>query len=68
MIELTLLCPADQVDAVSDALMEELDALAVTVEDADADTPDEAPIFGEPGMPATLSASIGGWHSAVAVD
>ena len=65
MIELTLLCPADQVDAVSDALMEELDALAVTVEDADADTPDEAPIFGEPGMPATLSASIGGWQRSV---
>jgi ribosomal protein L11 methyltransferase len=65
MIELTLLCPADQVDAVSDALMEELDALAVTVEDADADTPDEAPIFGEPGMPATLSASIGGWQRSI---
>ena len=65
MIELTLLCQADQVDAVSDALMEELDALAVTVEDADADTPDEAPIFGEPGMPATLSASIGGWQRSV---
>ena len=47
MIELLLLTPATRVDEVSDILME-LDALAVTVEDADADTPDEAPIFGDP--------------------
>jgi ribosomal protein L11 methyltransferase len=51
LVELRLVAPAAGVDTLSDALLE-LDALAVTVEDADADTPDEAPIFGEPGMPA----------------
>ncbi|MDP4301706.1 50S ribosomal protein L11 methyltransferase [Leptothrix discophora] len=64
MIELLLLTPAARVDEISDILME-LDALAVTVEDADADTPDEAPIFGEPGMPATLSEQIRGWQRSV---
>ncbi|RZS54689.1 50S ribosomal protein L11 methyltransferase [Sphaerotilus mobilis] len=64
MIELLLLTPATRVDEVSDILME-LDALAVTVEDADADTPDEAPIFGEPGMPATLSEQIRGWQRSI---
>ena len=36
-------------EALSDALME-LGALSVSVEDADADTPDEQPLFGEPGL------------------
>lgn len=36
-------------EALGDALME-LGALSVGVEDADAETPDEQPIFGEPGM------------------
>lgn len=65
MVELVLLARAEQVDLLSDALTDELDALAVTVEDADADTPDEAPIFGEPGMPATLSSQIGGWKRSI---
>ncbi len=64
MVELMLLAEASEVEAISDALME-LDALAVTVEDADADTPDEAPIFGEPGMPATLGEQIRGWRHSV---
>jgi len=64
MVELKLLAPANQVDDISDMLME-LDALSVTVEDADADTPDEAPIFGEPGMPATMSDQIRGWQRSV---
>ena len=34
---------------LSDALIE-LGALSVSVEDADADTPDEQPLFGEPGL------------------
>ena len=38
----------DQAEALSDALFE-LGALSVSVEDADADTPDEQPLFGEPG-------------------
>jgi ribosomal protein L11 methyltransferase len=64
MVELMLLAQASEVERISDALME-LDALAVTVEDADADTPDEAPIFGEPGMPATLGEQIRGWRHSV---
>ena len=52
MIELQLLAPEDLVEGVSDALMEELGALSVSVEDADADTHAEQALFGEPGMPA----------------
>ena len=50
MFELRLLCPEDRVEAVGDAL-EALDALSVSVEDADAQTPAEQALFGEPGMP-----------------
>ncbi|OGV72415.1 MAG: ribosomal protein L11 methyltransferase [Methylophilales bacterium RIFCSPHIGHO2_02_FULL_57_10] len=39
---------ADAAEALSDALMA-LGALSVGIEDADAETPDELPIFGEPG-------------------
>ena len=51
MFELRLACPQSQVDTISDALMA-LDALSVSVEDADAHTDQEQAIFGEPGMPA----------------
>ncbi|WP_251971355.1 50S ribosomal protein L11 methyltransferase [Sphaerotilus microaerophilus] len=64
MVELLLLVPATGVDLVSDALLE-LDAAAVTVEDADADTPDEQPIFGEPGMPQTQTEKVAGWQRSV---
>jgi ribosomal protein L11 methyltransferase len=50
MFELSLMCPEDRVDLLSDAL-EALDALSVSVEDADAQTPAEQALFGEPGMP-----------------
>ena len=50
MYELSLLCPEDRVDVLSDAL-DALDALSVSVEDADAQTPAEQALFGEPGMP-----------------
>ena len=50
MFELVLLVPADSVETVSEAL-EALDALSVSVEDADAETPAEQALFGEPGMP-----------------
>lgn len=40
---------ADTAEVLSDALME-LGALSVGIEDADAETPDELPIFGEPGI------------------
>ena len=50
MVELFLLAPQDCVERVSDALIDELGALSVSVEDADADTDAEQPVFGEPGM------------------
>ena len=50
MFELRFLSPEDQVEAVSDAL-DGMDALSVSVEDADAQTAAEQPLFGEPGMP-----------------
>lgn len=55
MFELRLLAPAHSVEAASDALMEELGALSVSVEDADAGTQAEQPMFGEPGMPVAGS-------------
>jgi ribosomal protein L11 methyltransferase len=51
MFELCLLCPEERVEILSDAL-DALDALSVSVEDADAQTPAEQALFGEPGMPA----------------
>ena len=50
MFELNLLCPEARVDVLSEAL-EALDALSVSVEDADAETEQEQALFGEPGMP-----------------
>ena len=51
MFELSLLCPEGKVETISEAL-EALDALSVSVEDADAQTEAEQALFGEPGMPA----------------
>lgn len=51
MFELNLLCPEERVETVSDAL-DALEALSVSVEDADAHTDAEQALFGEPGMPA----------------
>ena len=59
MFELSLLCPYDRVEPVSDAL-EAMDALSVSVEDADAHTDAEQALFGEPGMPAPQN----GWQSS----
>lgn len=56
MVELRLICTETQVDALSDVL-EALDALSVSVEDADADTVAENGLFAEPGMPPPKS----GW-------
>lgn len=50
MHELRLMCPEDRVEQLSDAL-DALDALSVSVEDADAQTDAEQALFGEPGMP-----------------
>jgi ribosomal protein L11 methyltransferase len=51
MYELVLRAPQALVETVSDQLMEELEALSVSVEDADADSANERALFGEPGMP-----------------
>jgi ribosomal protein L11 methyltransferase len=60
LFELALVCREADVEIVSDALME-IDALAVSVEDADADTDAEHALFGEPGMPAPAA----GWERSV---
>jgi ribosomal protein L11 methyltransferase len=57
MFELSLLCPEDRVETISEAL-DALDALSVSVEDADAQTEAEQALFGEPGMPAPKE----GWN------
>ena len=48
-----IIADAQQADALGDALME-AGALSVTVEDADAGTPEETPQYGEPGMATQL--------------
>ena len=50
LFEMILLAPVQEVETLSDAL-DALDALSVSVEDADAHTPAEQALFGEPGMP-----------------
>lgn len=50
MFELVLLCPEERVEVIGEAF-DALDALSVSVEDADAQTPAEQALFGEPGMP-----------------
>ena len=61
MVELLLLAPEDCVENASDALIDELEALSVSIEDADADSIDEQALFGEPGMPAPRA----GWRRSV---
>jgi ribosomal protein L11 methyltransferase len=58
MFELVLRAPEPLVEPVSDALMDELGALSVSVEDADAGGAAEQALFGEPGLPAPR----GGWQ------
>ena len=56
MFELVLLAPQERVEALGEALLEELGALSVTVEDADAGGQSEQALFGEPGLPAPRQA------------
>jgi ribosomal protein L11 methyltransferase len=56
MFELKIMCPEAHIDELSDAL-EALEALSVSVEDADAATDAEQALFGEPDMPPPK----GGW-------
>jgi ribosomal protein L11 methyltransferase len=62
MFELRLLCPEDRVEAVGDAL-DAVDALSISVEDADAQTPAEQALFGEPGMPPPKE----GWQRSLVI-
>lgn len=62
MVELRLLAPEDRVELLSEAL-EALDALSVSVEDADAQTPAEQALFGEPGMPPPKE----GWQRSLVI-
>ena len=62
MYELRLLCPETHVETLCEAL-DALDALSVSVEDADAHTEAEQPLFGEPGMPAPRE----GWQRSLLV-
>lgn len=58
MREILLRCDGEQADRLTDALID-AGALAASVEDADSDTPNERPLFGEPGS----EASAQGWSS-----
>ncbi len=55
MREITLLVNEKAADVLGDAMMD-AGALSVSIEDADADTPDEQPLYGEPGMEPTQMA------------
>jgi ribosomal protein L11 methyltransferase len=57
MYELVMLAPEARVEDLGEAL-EALEALSVSVEDADAQTEAEQALFGEPGMPAPKA----GWN------
>lgn len=57
MYELRLQCPQERVETLGEAL-DALDALSISVEDADAHTSAEQAMFGEPGMPAPQA----GWN------
>lgn len=61
LYELVLQVPDHQVETISEALLE-LNALSVAVEDADADSDHEKPLFGEPGMPQPESL---GWQNSL---
>jgi ribosomal protein L11 methyltransferase len=60
VFELSILCPEAHIETASDAL-EALDALSISVEDADIATPAELALFGEPGMPPPKA----GWERSV---
>jgi len=55
MRELLLQCSQSDIDALTDALLD-AGALSVSVEDADRDSADETPLFGEPGLEPAVQA------------
>jgi ribosomal protein L11 methyltransferase len=56
MVELVLLADELVVEALTDDLVDSLQALSASVEDADAAGPHERALFGEPGTPAPRAA------------
>jgi len=58
MHELVLLVPADRIEAICDALLDEQGALSVWLEDADAASADEAPLYEEPQRPLAWTRSV----------
>ena len=59
--ELVIEVGRDEAEPWSDALLE-AGALSVQAEDADAESPDEQALYGEPGMPAVSTARVTGWQ------
>lgn len=55
MRELVLHCPQAHAEALSDALLQ-AGALSISVEDADSETLDEQPLYGEPGLEPEVQA------------
>jgi len=55
MRELVLICPEQDAEALSDALLM-AGVLSVSVEDADGDTDHEVPLYGEPGVEPSVHA------------
>lgn len=62
--ELVIEVGRDDAEPWSDALLA-AGALAVQAEDADAESPDEQPLYGEPGMPAAAADVLPAWHRTV---
>ena len=66
MFEVSLLAPQHCVERSSDALIDALGALSVSVEDADAGSDVEQALFGEPGMVTPGGAcAAAGWNRSV---
>jgi ribosomal protein L11 methyltransferase len=64
MFEVSLLAPQGWVEQASDALIDRLGALSVSVQDADAGSDAEQALFGEPDLPGREIADSGtfGWN------
>jgi ribosomal protein L11 methyltransferase len=62
--ELRIEVGRDDADAWSDALLD-AGALSVQAEDADADSPDEQPLYGEPGALVPLAGEPSAWRRTV---
>ena len=62
--ELRIEVGRDEAEPWCDALLE-AGALSVQAEDADAESPDEQPLYGEPGLPAAGADRVAGWRRTV---